>query len=212
MPDPQPPATHESPSRRRNWIAIASVACGLPLCIPFIGIVAILLGVFGFRRTKNPLVRGKVISCAGILLGIVNLVISPSMLVAEDSSTAAMLWSSNFPKQIGLGLTLYANDHQGHYPPDLGALVKTEQFPVDNFLRPQHVLFPFGFRHPPANVAQMSPDGQAKWVDENADYLYLGANMTSNTDADQIVAYEKEQYVFSRQTECSLRRRTRGRR
>jgi prepilin-type processing-associated H-X9-DG protein len=37
----------------------------------------------------------------------------------------------------------------------------------------------------------LNPQQQAKWVDENSDYIYLGATMKANMDSETILAYEK---------------------
>jgi prepilin-type processing-associated H-X9-DG protein len=84
---------------------------------------------------------------------------------------------------IGNGILLYANDHKGKYPADLGTLLKEEDLPAQVFVCPTEAhATPPG----PAN-----PDAAAKWVNENSDYVYVGAGKTSAIGADVVVMYEK---------------------
>lgn len=74
-----PPAGFQQPygqpgARKTNGPAIASLICGLLGCIPFItSLLAIILGIFGIKKTKDPQVGGKGLAIAGLLLGIIGL-------------------------------------------------------------------------------------------------------------------------------------------
>jgi Domain of unknown function (DUF4190) len=62
---------------RRPWsvAALAGVACGIFLIVPFIaGIAAVALGVMGLRETREPRMRGRRLAMAAIALGLVNIV------------------------------------------------------------------------------------------------------------------------------------------
>ena len=64
--------------REGNGPAIAALVMGLLLCIPFItGLGGIILGAVGIKRAGNPRVAGggKGMAIAGLILGIVNLII-----------------------------------------------------------------------------------------------------------------------------------------
>ena len=66
------------PQREGNGPAIAALVMGLLLCIPFItGLGGIILGAVGIKRAGNPRVAGggKGMAIAGLILGIVNLII-----------------------------------------------------------------------------------------------------------------------------------------
>ncbi|HEY1922778.1 MAG TPA: DUF4190 domain-containing protein [Tepidisphaeraceae bacterium] len=55
--------------------SLAGVSCGILLVVPFIaGIAAIVLGVMGLRETREPLMRGRRLAIAAIVLGLVNIV------------------------------------------------------------------------------------------------------------------------------------------
>jgi hypothetical protein len=60
---------------RTSGVAVASLVCGLLLCIPFLtGLLAIILGLVGISGTKNPAVRGRGMAIAGLILGILSLI------------------------------------------------------------------------------------------------------------------------------------------
>jgi hypothetical protein len=59
---------------RSNGAAIGSLICGILGCVPFLtGLVAIILGIVGLRKTRDPAVGGKGMSIAGLILGIVSI-------------------------------------------------------------------------------------------------------------------------------------------
>ena len=86
-------------------------------------------------------------------------------------------------RQIGQGILLYSNDHQGNYPPDLGTLVKTEDLTAMVFVCPSANTRPPG---------GMTPDQSADWVNANSDYIYIGANLKQGADPTLVVCYEKD--------------------
>lgn len=60
--------------RGTNGAAVASLVCGLALCIPFItGLAAAVLGIFGIRKSSDPRYGGRGMAIAGLLLGILSL-------------------------------------------------------------------------------------------------------------------------------------------
>jgi len=55
--------------------AIASLVCGLLGCVPFLtGLAALVLGVVGIKKTKEPMVTGRGMAVAGLILGCLSLV------------------------------------------------------------------------------------------------------------------------------------------
>jgi prepilin-type processing-associated H-X9-DG protein len=93
----------------------------------------------------------------------------------------------NHLRQIGMGTIMYSNENKGMLPPDLGATLQYVQTP-SLYLSPER-----GQKlAPPANA---KPEDLAKWVNENADYVYLGkefGKLTKITNpAQTILAYEK---------------------
>jgi len=62
--------------KRSNGWGIASLVCGILLCIPFLtGLLATVFGIVGIRKARDPQVGGKGLSIAGLVLGIVNILV-----------------------------------------------------------------------------------------------------------------------------------------
>jgi hypothetical protein len=71
------PEVSPAPAERGPWsiAALAGAACGVFLIVPFVaGIAAVVLGILGLRETREPLVRGRRLALAAIVLGLVNIV------------------------------------------------------------------------------------------------------------------------------------------
>ena len=91
--------------------------------------------------------------------------------------------SANNLKQIGIASLMYANTHQGRFAPSLGVLLQQEELSPDVFFSP-------GSGHaPPSRPADARE--KMNWVNENSDYVYVGADKTSRSPANAVVAYEK---------------------
>jgi len=80
---PPPPGSVPPPSgygmppapQRTNGAAIASLVCGILGCIPWLtGLAAVILGIVGLRKTKDPQVGGKGMAIAGLILGGISIV------------------------------------------------------------------------------------------------------------------------------------------
>ena len=77
-PQPMPGAPNAGygppPAKQTNGPAIGSLVSGVLGCIPLVaGLLAIILGVIGIRKTRDPNVGGKGMAIAGLILGIVSL-------------------------------------------------------------------------------------------------------------------------------------------
>jgi len=104
----------------------------------------------------------------------------PSLNRARETANRVKCASNE--RQIGQAILLYANENKGKYPPDLGTLVKTEDITAAVFVCPS------GEQGVPS---AMAADEAATWVNQNADYVYLGAGQKSDLPADRVVLYEK---------------------
>ncbi len=59
---------------RTSAAAIASLVCGLLGCVPFLtGLAAVVLGIVGIKKTKDPMITGKGMAIAGLVLGCLSL-------------------------------------------------------------------------------------------------------------------------------------------
>jgi len=88
-----PPGGLPAPTpQRANGPAIASLVLGILGCIPEItGILAIIFGIVGLRRARNPQVGGKGMAIAGLVLGLISVVLwslSGTMLAVSYSHSA----------------------------------------------------------------------------------------------------------------------------
>jgi prepilin-type processing-associated H-X9-DG protein len=107
-------------------------------------------------------------------------ILLPSLSRARE--TANRVKSGSNLRQIGMGVMLYANENNGACPPDLGTILKTQDLNAGAFVAPQS-----GKPVPPG-----TPDQLAGWVNQNADYVYLGkGKKMSDLRPDQPLAYEK---------------------
>jgi prepilin-type processing-associated H-X9-DG protein len=90
-------------------------------------------------------------------------------------------------RQIGQGILLYANDHKGKYPDNLGQLVVAEDLTAQVFVCPS------GSKNVPMDIIRAPKDQQGDWVNQHSDYIYLGAGKKNSIAADVITLYEKSQ-------------------
>jgi hypothetical protein len=65
-----------APQRQTSGAAVASLICGILGCVPLItGLLAVILGIVGLRTTKDPRYTGRGMAIAGLVLGILSLVV-----------------------------------------------------------------------------------------------------------------------------------------
>lgn len=58
-----------------NGPAVASLVLGILGCVPLItGILAVLLGIVGLRKTRDPMVGGRGLAIAGLVLGAISII------------------------------------------------------------------------------------------------------------------------------------------
>lgn len=80
MPPYQPPAPP-----RTNGFAIGSLVCGLLGCFPIVltALAAIVLGLLGIKKSKEPNTGGKGLAIAGLVLGLIGLLWSAGFIGAS---------------------------------------------------------------------------------------------------------------------------------
>jgi prepilin-type processing-associated H-X9-DG protein len=129
---PGPPQLDYVPTYgvRSNVPAAVALVCGVLLFVPFVsGIAALVLGRLGLRRADEVHGRGRRMSQAAIVLGVVNLVLSVALVGASFPATARarqraqqIKCASNL-RQISMAIIMYTNANRGFVPPDLDALM-----------------------------------------------------------------------------------------
>jgi hypothetical protein len=109
---------------------------------------------------------------AGILL--------PALGKSRDNAQRVI--SMNHLRQLGLAVQLYANEHDGKFPDDIGELAKTADVTADVYLNPRK-----GKQAPP----NLKDDELARWAKESSDYVYVGKGKAIRSGGDTIIFYEK---------------------
>lgn len=98
---------------------------------------------------------------------------------------ASRVYCASNLRQIAQGVMLYANDHKGKYPPDLGTINAEDDVNWEVFVCPSRDT-----AGPPPDVIK-NKDKLAAWVNEHSDYIYVGSKLNGNSPADMVLAYEK---------------------
>ena len=88
--------------------------------------------------------------------------------------------------QIGNALLLYAFDHNGSFPPDLGTLLVDQHLDLSLFVCP---AAPSAL---PAHWKTLAPKEQADWVNAHTDYIYLGAKHGITMKPTEPLVYDKD--------------------
>jgi prepilin-type processing-associated H-X9-DG protein len=127
--------------------AALSVVFGalLPVFPLISGIVAIFLARVGLKQTKIGERRGRGAAVTGMVLGIINVVIGPILIVVivlgvlRARDVARSVQSASHLRSIGIALQMYAMDNRGFLPPDLDALITPKPYASPSFFRSPRV-------------------------------------------------------------------------
>jgi prepilin-type processing-associated H-X9-DG protein len=111
-------------------------------------------------------------------------ILLPSLNRARETANRVKCASNE--RQIGTAVLLYSNDNRGKYPPDMGAMIKTQD------ITPEVFVCPSSDNSVPADIKNAPKDKQAAWVNANASYVYVGGGMRNTAGPNDIVLYEKK--------------------
>ena len=171
-----------------NGMAILSVVFGAAgFLMPVLAsIPAIIFGILGLKRTRNPAVGGKGVAITGIALGAASLFIGvavwgcmlsimlPSLNRARETANRVKC-AANL-KAIGNALLLYANENRGMYPPDFQTLISTQDITFDSFVCPS------SNDQRASQMSELSTRGHLS-------YVYV-PGMNTRASAEHVIVYE----------------------
>ncbi|MGB7160227.1 MAG: DUF4190 domain-containing protein [Tepidisphaeraceae bacterium] len=187
-PPPYPQSSAYAPQHQQptqgNPLAVTSLVLGiLGFVIPVIpSLIAIVLGILGISKTKDPRVGGKGFAVAGIVTGALGFVILPCLIsillpsLNRARETANRVKCASNMKQIGQALLLYGNNNRGQYPPDLATLLNNSPLMIDT------TVCPSSNDTPAAGPAQLNAGGHLS-------YVYVSGQSTSSS-FEAILLYE----------------------
>jgi prepilin-type processing-associated H-X9-DG protein len=166
-------------------IILAKTAYVILICLLFPYVAAIVFGLVGLRKAKSPRRGGRAAARFGTIAGVLGF---PVVFVGISAAQLVQgyvykIQCASQLKEIGNAILMYCNENRGNYPPDFGALIKSEPINPEVFICPgDGAWVPTG----------LTKDQTALWVNQNSSYLYLGDGLTSDSDPAFIVAYDKD--------------------
>jgi hypothetical protein len=171
---------------RREMALVMGILGILALLCP---ILALIFGIVGVVKTKNPRVGGKGKAITGIALGGAALVLMlaaipillPSLNRAREVANRVKC-AANL-KQIGLAMQLYSNENRGQFPDGPEGLLLTQDITPEVFVCPSTN----DTSAPGADTAKQAANLQAGGHDS---YVYLGKGKTASAPANVILVYE----------------------
>jgi prepilin-type processing-associated H-X9-DG protein len=107
-------------------------------------------------------------------------ILLPSLSRAREQANRVK--SASNLRQIGLGAMIYANDNKGRFPDDLGTLHASGDLTLEVFVNPRtNTTLPPGLKG----------DAAKRWLNEEADYVYVGKGKKHTAGPDEVLAYER---------------------
>jgi prepilin-type processing-associated H-X9-DG protein len=172
------------PQQTNGW-AITSLVTGcIGLLVPIIpGLIAVITGIIGLKKTKDPRVGGKGLAIAGLSIGAASLVLStcmvsillPSLNRAREQANRIKC-ASNM-RQIGQAIMIYANENRGAFPADLDVVLKNGDVTSIVFVCP-------------ASSDTAAPAGSTLASGPHSSYVYVGQGLTYTAASNVVVLYE----------------------
>ena len=184
-------ATPQYLAQRSSGLAVVSVVCGaLGFVVPIVpGLLGIIFGILGLRKTRDPSIGGKGMAITGLSLGAASMLMSgclisillPSLNRARE--TANRVKCASNMRMIGQALLLHANENRGAYPPRLENLLLTQDITGDAFVCPSSSDTAAPGAAGAAQAAKLSAGGHLS-------YVYVGQKLGPSAPAEAVLLYE----------------------
>lgn len=126
--------------------------------------------------------QSAAISAGAGSAGLMTSILLPSLNRARE--TANRVKSASNLRMIGQAILLHSNENRGKYPDTLAPLLTGQELAVQVFDNPRN-----GDLEIPADIIN-DPEALGLFVNDNGDYIYVGAGKDNRVPADVIIAYE----------------------
>jgi prepilin-type processing-associated H-X9-DG protein len=176
------PYTGGEPQQSNGW-ALASLILGICGCLGITGLLAIIFGIVGLTKTKDPRVGGKSMAITGIILGSVFLIVGPCMIsillpsLNRAREQANRIKCAANMRQIGQAIQIYANTNKGAFPPNLDALLTNGSLSGAEFACPSDSIAP------QTGMTTLTPG-------TNLSYVYVGQGKNYAAASNVVILYE----------------------
>lgn len=175
-----------------SGFAIWSLVCGFfGFCLPIpSSLLAIIFGIIGLNKTRDPRVGGKGLSIAGICLGGLTLLLVPLMIAIllpslnRAREQANRIKCASNMRQIGQSIAMYANSNSNHFPDKLEDLLQS-----DPSLDRSVFVCPSDNKAPPTSTSVQAAQQEIA-SGKNCSYIYVGADLTASATADTVILFE----------------------
>ncbi|HEY1629228.1 MAG TPA: DUF1559 domain-containing protein [Tepidisphaeraceae bacterium] len=153
------------------------------------GILGIIFGIIGLRKTRDPRIGGKGLAITGISLGAASILMSTCMIsvmvpaLSRAREVANRVKCAHNMRQIGVAIKQYNAAHNGANPKSLEDLISAENLTGDLFVctDTSDTAAPGST---PQEIAQSLSTGG------HLSYVYVGKGLTSTASPQAILLYE----------------------
>ena len=180
-----------APTQGNGW-AITSLIFGIiSFCVPVVlSLVAIVTGIIGVVKTRDPRVRGKGSAVAGITLGAISFLIMPLLISILLPSLNRAREQANRVKcaanmrQLGVAMMMYANTYNNHFPEKLEEVLQAgPTLPATAFICPDDD------KTPPSTSSLQTEQSEIA-SGKHCSYIYTGGDLTASASPDTVLLYE----------------------
>lgn len=190
---PYPGAMYPPPHRPTSGWALASLIVGIVgFCVPVLGgVIATITGIIGIIRTRDGKLGGRGMAVAGLVLGMISLLIVGPLGVAgyvgyraEKHEQVQRAACKQNMTRLGDCLLAYAKSHDGRFPDRLEQLVRSGSPPPASAF-----VCPDDDKTPPAATPFSTMESDIA-SGRHCSYLYTGKGVTQNDDPETVILYE----------------------